>query len=67
MDGYPIATSVDGDVMWEGPVVDAPHVIITLDKRSVQALFLDKPVKRVSLLGQLHKTQDSSNRMRIPL
>ena len=44
MDGDPVATSVDNEVVWEGPVVHTPHVIVTLNKRSIQALLLNEPV-----------------------
>lgn len=44
MDGDPVAASVDDEVMWEGPVVDTPHVIVTLNKRSIQPLLLDESV-----------------------
>ena len=42
MDGYPVAASVNNEVLWEGPVVDSPHVVVTLDKSSIQTLLLDK-------------------------
>ena len=43
MDGNPITATINDDVMWEGSVVNSPHVIITLNKSSVQTLFLNKP------------------------
>ena len=44
MDSDPVATPVDDEVVWEGPVVHTPHVIVTLDKRSIQPLFLNESV-----------------------
>ena len=44
MDSDPVAASVDDEVMWKGPVIDTPHVIVTLNKRSIQSLLLDESV-----------------------
>ena len=44
MDSDPVATPVDDEVAWEGPVVHTPHVIVTLYKRSIQPLLLDESV-----------------------
>ena len=44
MDSDPVATPVDDEVVWEGPVVHTPHVIVTLYKRSIQPLLLDESV-----------------------
>ena len=44
MDSDPVATSVDDEVMWKGPVVNTPHVIVTLNKCSIQPLLLDESV-----------------------
>ena len=46
MDSDPVTTSVDDEVMWEGPVVHPPHVIVTLYKRSIQPLFLNESVAK---------------------
>ena len=44
MDSDPVATPVDDEVAWEGPVVHTPHVIVTLNKCSIQPLLLDESV-----------------------
>ena len=44
MDSDPVTAPIDNEVMWEGPVVDTPHVIVTLNKSSIQPLFLDESV-----------------------
>ena len=44
MDSDPVATPVDDEITWEGPVVHTPHVIVTLNKCSIQPLLLDESV-----------------------
>ena len=44
MDSDPVATPVDDEIAWEGPVVHTPHVIVTLNKCSIQPLLLDESV-----------------------
>lgn len=46
MDSDPIATPVHIDVLWEGPHVHPPHVVIALHESPVQSLLLDKPMKQ---------------------
>ena len=44
MDSDPVTAPVNNEVMWEGPVVHTPHVVVTLYKGSVQPLLLDESV-----------------------
>ena len=35
MDSYPIAAPIYDEVMWEGPVVNPPHVVVTFNESPV--------------------------------
>ena len=35
VNGYPVTAPVDDEVMWEWPVVNSPHVVVTLHESSV--------------------------------
>ena len=64
MDSDPVATPVDDEVTWEGPVVHTPHVIVTLYKRSIQPLLLDESVAEWGERGREREREGERERER---
>ena len=43
VDGNPVTSSINDNVLWQGTISHPPHVILTLHKGPVQTLLLNKP------------------------